>query len=257
MSTSILPGLEDETDRLLSAARDGGVLIRLVGGLAVHRRAGGRLNPSLARDYRDIDLVTTGREAGNTGRFLEKMGYEANRRFNSMNAGTRLVFYDVEHGRQIDVFVDRFEMCHKVPIARRLTTDPETVPLAELLLTKLQVVNLTEKDLKDIWAIVYHHEVADHDGDAINATVVASLLADDWGLWRTSRQTIETARERLGDSTLTPDDRALIDERLQALWARVEAHPKTLAWRLRARVGDRVKWYEEPEEIAHSIEERP
>jgi hypothetical protein len=246
--------VEDETDRLLDAARESGVLIRLVGGLAVHRHAGGRLHPSLVREYRDIDLVTTGNEARNTGRFLEMMGYEANRRFNSMNAGSRLVFYDVAHERQIDVFVDGFEMCHKVPISNRITTDSETVPLAELLVTKLQIVHLTEKDLKDIWAIVYHHEVADHDKDAINVALVASLLAGDWGLWRTSRQTIQTCRERLTASGLSPTDRGVIDDRLQAIWAHVEAHPKSLAWRLRARVGDRVKWYEDPEEIAHNIE---
>jgi hypothetical protein len=249
--------VEDETDRLLVAARENGVLIRLVGGLAVYRHARGRLHPSLVREYRDIDLVTTGKEAGNTGRFLEKMGYEANRRFNSMNAGNRLVFYDVAHERQIDVFVDGFEMCHKVPISDRLATDAETVPLAELLLTKLQIVHLTEKDLKDIWAIVYHHEVADHDADAINAALIASVLAGDWGLWRTSRQTVQTSRERLTGSELSQADRRLIDNRLQAIWARVDGHPKSLAWRLRARVGDRIKWYEEPEEVAHSIEAAP
>jgi hypothetical protein len=112
------------------------------------------------------------------------MGYEANERFNAMNVGRRLLFYDLPHGQQIDVFVGTFEMCHKIAIAGRLDQDPETVPLAELLLTKLQIVQLNEKDLEDLWAIVYHHELAENDADAINAKFLATLLAADWGLWQ-------------------------------------------------------------------------
>ena len=127
------------------------------------------------------------------------------------------------------------------------------MPLAELLLTKLQIVELNHKDLLDIWAIVHEHDVAEHDDDAINAARIAELLAADWGLWRTSRQSVEEARARLSESELPENDRSLIDERLQRLWERVEAQPKGLRWRGRAKVGDRAKWYEEPEEIGHAV----
>lgn len=225
-------------------------MIRLIGGLAIHRQADGSLHPALRREYRDIDLVTTVKQGQNVGRFLKDMGYEANERFNAMNAGRRLLFHDVPHGRQIDVFVGEFEMCHKIAIADRLELDPETVPLAELLLTKLQIFQLNEKDLKDLWAIVYHHDLAEHDADAINIKFVATLLAADWGLWRTSARTIQTAREHLATSELSVADRDLIEGRLRLLWSRVEAQPKTMGWRMRAKVGDRMKWYEEPEEVA-------
>ena len=126
------------------------------------------------------------------------------------------------------------------------------MPLAELLLTKLQIVRLNQKDLQDIWAILYDHDVTDHDDDAVNAAYIAELLAGDWGLWRTTRQGIEVSRDRLDGAKLSDADRVLLDERLARLWERIEAQPKGLRWRGRAKVGDRTKWYDEPEEIEHA-----
>jgi hypothetical protein len=240
-----------EARRVTDGARAANVLVRALGGVAVGLHTPEGVHPALARPYRDIDLAAPRKQGKATAQLLTELGYTPNERFNAMNGVSRLVFYDEEHGRQVDVFLGNFVMCHELPLADRLQLDDPTVPLAELLLTKLQIMRLNEKDLLDIWAILYAHDVADHDDDAVNAPYVADLLAGDWGLWRTSRQTIETARERLPTSQLGADERALLDDRLARLWAQVEARPKGLRWRSRAKVGDRTKWYEEPEEIAH------
>jgi hypothetical protein len=240
-----------EARRVTDAALAANVLLRVLGSVAVGLHTPEGVHPALARPYRDIDLATTRKHGKTTAQLLTELGYTPNERFNAMNGVSRLVFYDEEHGRQVDVFVGTFHMCHELPIADRLELDERTVPLAELLLTKLQIMRLNEKDLLDIWAILYAHDVAEHDDDAVNVVYVAELLAGDWGLWRTSRQTVETARERLAGSSLDEDDRALLDGRLARLWERVEAQPKGLRWRSRAKLGDRTKWYEEPEEIAH------
>jgi hypothetical protein len=241
-----------EALRVTDSALAANVKLRVVGGVAVGLHTPEGVHPALARPYRDIDLVTTRKHSKGSVQLLKELGYVPNDRFNAMNGATRLVFYDLERERQLDVFVGTFSMCHELPIAARLDLDERTVPLAELLLTKLQIVSLNEKDLLDIWAILFAHDVAEHDDDAVNAAYVASLLAGDWGLWRTSRQTVETARERLAQSQLGDDDRELVDGRLNRLWQRVEAEPKGLRWRSRARIGDRTKWYEEPEEIGHA-----
>lgn len=241
-----------EALRVTDAALAAKVGLRVLGGVAVALHAPDAVHPALARPYRDLDLATTRKEGRAAAALLLEIGYAPNERFNAMNGASRLVFYDEEHGRQVDVFVGTFEMCHEIPIADRLELEPRTIPLAELLLTKLQIFQLNEKDLHDIWAILYAHDVAEHDDDAVNAAYIAHLLAGDWGLWRTSRQTVETARARLGGSPLATEERALVDERLARLWQRVEAQPKGLRWRSRARVGDRTKWYVEPEEIAHA-----
>ncbi len=248
----ILPDIVGETRRVIDAANEQGLTVRAFGGVAVAIHASSSIPGALTRGYQDIDLVTGRKDGRSTARFLVDAGYTPNERFNAMNGSTRLVLYDAVHERQVDVFVGAFRMCHEIPIADRLQLDTHTVPLAELLLTKLQIVQLNDKDLRDIWAIVIEHDVAEHDDDAINAAYIAGLLAGDWGLWRTTRQTIEASRSRLTDSLLPEQDQELVDSRLARLWERIEAEPKGIRWRSRARLGDRSKWYDEPEEITHA-----
>jgi hypothetical protein len=240
-----------EATRLIEAANADGCLVRVMGGVAIGMHATAGVHPALRRTYRDIDLVAAKKDGRRTLKMLEAAGYVPNERFNAMNGGRRLVVYDMQNGRQLDVFVGEFTMCHRIPIAQRLNVDPTTLPLAELLLTKLQVVHTNPKDVLDICAILLDHDVGDEDDNMVNANYVASLLAGDWGLWRTSRGTIETTHARLAEIELGPDERDIIDRRLTALWERVEQQPKSLRWRSRAKIGERTRWYEEPEEIGH------
>jgi hypothetical protein len=241
-----------EARRLMDAANHSDVLARTIGGAAVGLHAPGGVPSVLARPYRDIDLVTTKKGGPATLKLLISMGYEPNTRFNSLNSATRLVVYDNVFGRQVDVFVGSFRMCHSIPITDRLELDPRTIPLAELLLTKLQIARLNEKDVKDILAIMVEHEVSDHDDDTVNGEYIADLLAGDWGLWRTSTSTIETVRARVPESGLDADQQRRVQAGLTALWDRIEARPKSMRWKARARVGERARWYDEPEEIEHA-----
>lgn len=251
MSTEICDDIVAEAERMAAAIAERGVPVRLIGGLAVRLHAPAGLPPPLLREYQDIDLVTTRKGAKSTLALLEALGYTPNDRFNAMNAGRRALVYDVGHQRQVDVFVEEFRMCHRIPLGDRLLADEPSIPLAELLLTKLQVVQLNRKDLVDIAAILGEHAVGDGDTETVNAPRIAKLLAGDWGLWRTSRGTVETVQRHLGELGLEPALAATVDERLQAVWARVEAEPKSMRWKARARIGERTSWYEEPEEIAH------
>ena len=240
----------EEARRILREAAVHSLTVRLIGGLAIRMHATAEPEGGLARGFKDIDLVTRSKKSREVIGLVESLGYTPDHGFNALNSGRRALFYDVVHERQLDVFIGGFEMCHKIPVADRLDLDPITVPLAELLLTKLQIIELNEKDLRDILALVIEHEIADHDSDAINAAHIAELCADDWGLWRTSKQTIERARVSIDRFQLTDAHRTLLDTRLQTLWSRIEVEPKSRRWKLRARVGDRVRWYLEPEEVA-------
>jgi hypothetical protein len=244
-----LPQILDEARRLAGAALDQDIPLRLVGGLAVRIRVDETFHPGLSREYKDIDFVTIKGRGKQVTRFLEDMGYEPQAQFNAMNGHERLLFHDLVNQRQLDVFVGAFRMCHEIPIGDRITHDDMTLPLAELLLTKLQIVSLNEKDLRDVIAILHHHEVADHDGDAINADRVAKLCAEDWGLWRTCKMNFERVGEGLAGYDIAQEERAAVQQRLDQLWARIEAEPKSRGWRLRDRVGDRKRWYDEPEEV--------
>jgi hypothetical protein len=237
-----------EGRRLLDKATTEGVPLRLLGGVAISLRAVGELAPAFRRSYADLDFVTTKKGSRRTEEFLRQEGYVPHVAYNALHGGERLLFFDDPHDRQIDVFVGVFAMCHKVPLGDRIELDPTSIPLAELLLTKLQVVELNEKDVRDALALLHDHPVGDEDGDTLNAGRVAQLCADDWGLWRTITQNLRACRS-FADTYDVPD-RARLDERLDALLDRIEREPKPRSWRLRAKIGDRKRWYQLPEEVA-------
>ena len=246
-----VPDLIEESRRLVDASNKKGVLVRLLGGVAVYLQSPQK-GPLLPRPINDIDLVTRrGARTAVTG-VLVAAGYAPDEMFNALHGSRRLLFFDDANGRKLDVFVGEFAMCHQVPIADRLDREPLTVPLAELLMTKLQIVQLTERDQRDIYNLVFHHDVTASGGDAIEADYVGELCARDWGLWRTAKATIEQCKKNVADYQLQPSAVSLIAERLDLLWAQIEATPKTARWRMRNRVGDRMRWYNEPEENAQS-----
>jgi hypothetical protein len=223
----------EEARRLLGAADQQRLTLRLLGGLAVALHSGPRRHPAFAREFKDIDFVARLKQAREIEAFFVGMGYESDATFNALNAGRRGMYHDDVNQRHIDVFIDRFEMCHTIPIAERLDVDEATIPLAELLLTKLQIVEVNEKDQRDICALIYEHDVA------------------DWGLWRTCRLNVEKLRDAIDRFDLSPQDRDVINGRLDELWERIEQEPKSRKWRLRDRVGDRRQWYLQPEEVDH------
>jgi hypothetical protein len=233
-----------EGRRVLAAAREAGVTVRLLGGVAVNVRSRG-LPPALAREYKDLDFATGKKSSGDLQKLLRDLGYEPHVGFNAMNGKERLLFFDNPNARQVDVFVSSFRMCHQIPLEDRLTVDDETVPLAELLLTKLQIIELNEKDVRDSVAILLEHEVTEDDR-GVNVTRFASLCCEDWGLCRTITQNLVSVREHLGGYEV---DRDVVATRLDVLLERIEATPKSRSWRMRAKVGDRKRWYELPEEV--------
>lgn len=237
-----------EGRRVVRAGQASGVLLRLLGGVAVFLNAPDG-KPLLGREIRDIDLVTPrGAKRAVADLFLS-LGYVEDEVFNAFHGAHRQIYVDLTNQRKVDVFVGSFSMCHEIPIADRLEREPLTIPLAELLLTKLQIVELNERDERDIYNLCFHHDI----GEAgIEGGLIADLCARDWGLWRTCKGTIERCRSDLAGYGLGEEDRAVIDARLAGLWAAIEAAPKTSKWRWRAKVGERVRWYEEPEEEAQT-----
>jgi hypothetical protein len=226
----------------VDSASSAGLVLRLLGGVAVCLQAPDD-QPLLPRKVGDIDVATKRDTKRAATDVLTRAGYSADVHFNAFHGAHRLVFYDEVNGRKLDVFMGDFSMCHVIPIADRLELEPLTVPLAELMLTKLQIVELTERDQRDIYNLIYHHDI-----DDLEAGYIAGLCARDWGLWRTTKATIERCLANMGSYALAPEAASTIAERLKALWKRIEDAPKTTKWKLRNRVGDRVRWYEEPEE---------
>jgi hypothetical protein len=239
-SSEILADVLAEGRRVLDAARERNVPLRLLGGVAVRLHT-----PALEREYKDLDFATTKKGSGDVQTLLRDLGYEPHVGFNAMNARERLLFFDDAHGRQVDVFVSSFRMCHAIPLEERLDVHGDTVPLAELLLTKLQIIELNEKDVRDAVALLSTHEVTDDDS-GLNGARVAALTADDWGLWRTITRNLEQVGQHLDRYDV---DRELVAERLAELQRRIEEAPKSRSWKLRDKIGERKRWYELPEEV--------
>jgi hypothetical protein len=246
--TGILEDIVAEGERLLGIASQEGVPMRLLGGVAVRLKAP-ELPSTLARDYKDIDFATTKKGAGAADRLLRDAGYQPHVSFNAMHARERGLYFDEENDRQVDLFIHSFRMCHEIPLGDRLEVEDRTVPLAELLLTKLQIVEVNEKDIRDTLLLFHGHPIADHDDGAVNGAQIAALCATDWGLWRTITANLDRCRSHVDDYELAPEDRTRITQRFSQLLAKIEAEPKSRGWRLRAKVGERKRWYDLPEEV--------
>ncbi len=245
----IQPDVHQEAVRLLAAAEASDLCVRALGGIGIALHVGEQMHPAFRRKIGDIDLATPKRDGRKVADFLAVQGYEPNKTFNAMHGARRLLFYDEPNDRQIDVFVGTFEMCHQLPLQERLKVDRPTLPLADLVLTKLQIVKLNRKDAYDLYSLFLSHPVEGHDDDAINSEWIAGLCARDWGLYRTIEINLEWLTTGVEVPELSAEEMATIRERLNALADAVQQAPKSGKWRMRARVGDRMRWYEDPEEV--------
>jgi hypothetical protein len=274
---AIADSLEHEARRLLAAARAAAVPLRLLGGMGIRVLLGERLDHRFRRAIEDLDFITIRRAGPAVERLLAAHGWAPERRFNAVNGARRLLFEEPAGGHRIDVFVGSFRMCHALPLTERLHVREETLPAAELLLTKLQIVALNAKDRGDLYALLLACEVLDDDetldedetldddethspppggepasaaAPAINAPRIAALAAEDWGLHHTLELNLARLRAGLQETPLQSAERERVAKRIAALGAALQAAPKSRGWRLRARVGERRRWYEDPEEIA-------
>ncbi len=241
--------LEDpiaEAERVAVAAKAAGVGIRLLGGAGIHLHSPSATRPPLKRKYGDLDYAVGKRDRQGVLKLFPALGYEANERFNLMQGDRRLYFYDAVHGRQIDVFIDWFKMSHVIDLRDRLDCEGPCASPSDLLLSKLQIYEVNRKDLVDLTALLLDHAVKENDDDAIDPRYIARIAADDWGLYRTLQLNIGKLRNTLDELEV---DRDLVRTRLDEIWAAVSKQPKPLRWRLRAQVGDRMTWYELPEEV--------
>ena len=248
MENQIASNVVEEAHRLLGRATEQGLMLRLLGGLAIRLHCE-NIPPLLQRDYPDLDFVGLSEQSGQLKRFFEQEGYDPRRKFNALHGKKRLVFEDPGHGRHVDIFLDNFEMCHKLYLRNRLPVDRLSIPLADLALTKLQIVKLNQKDANDLITLFLEHEVGPGDDETINGPYIAQLTSQDWGLYRTVTGSIEALKQYT--ESLDVEKKDVVNGCLKELLEAIEAAPKSLKWKLRAQVGERVQWYALPEDIAH------
>lgn len=229
---------------IVRAAAERDLVLRLFGGIGIRVRSPAE-HAALERTYGDLDFLAPKRSSARVSAFFLERGYSESRELNATHGHYRLWFHDEAHERHADVFIGKFEMCHAIPVGDRLELDATTLPIADLMLTKLQIVELTDKDRRDLLRLLLDHEV---DAGALDGAYVAQVCARDWGLWRTCTNNLGVLAASLPAYDLPEDARATAMARLDRLAELIERRSKSVAWKARAVVGERVQWYELPEE---------
>ena len=202
---------EDEAVRVVEAGQQRGVPLRIIGALAFHHHCPrfGYLQSQLNRVYTDIDFAGYGKQNHPIRELFVSLGYEEDLEINAFHAeGGRLIFNNPTNHIHADVFMDRLDFCHPIPWKGRLEVDSPTI-------------------------------------DHINAKRVGELCAGEWGLWRTTTMNLDKVRDFLPHFDLSADDATVVTTRIEELRRALDAYPKGTKWKLRARVGDKMKWYRE------------
>ena len=227
-----------------------------MGGLSFHARCP-EWTARIDRERRDIDLATRSKDRKALQALMEAQGYQADRQYNALYGHKQLYFVDAARGRPVDVLIDRMEMCHRFEFADRLAADKPTVPLAEMLLSKLQIARINRKDILDALALLSEYPIGSGDAGTINVEKIISYTSADWGWWRTLTGNLDKMR-LLFNTEIQPGEldfgrppRFQVGEQISTLRAAIDGAPKSMKWRMRSQVGERVQWFEEPEEVGH------
>jgi hypothetical protein len=232
MSGSLL----DAARNLTWIGRERGVALRPLGGVGVLLHCSVALSNGPHREFADLDVAVPRQTSRQVPELFQVAGYDADRRFNALQGDRRMIF----HGPagKVDVFVGVFEMCHRLDLSPRLQLERDTLTASDLLMTKLQVVEINQKDIDDAALLLSEHELGEGPGDHIDLAYLRALVYDDWGLWRTATGTLEEVAKRRDD--IAAQARGIADA--------LEDAPKGKRFRMRARIGERKRWYELPDE---------
>jgi hypothetical protein len=254
---AVRPGASSEDPfeaavRVVRGAADEAIPLRLLGGQAIRLLCPDF--PARARGDQDMDFATVTRARTRVVEFLRSNGFEEDKRFNALH-GHRQMYFRTPEGRTVDVVLDQLRMCHVLDFADRIDRMPHTLDVTDLLLSKLQIVEMNRKDLQDILYLLAAFELRDGDPPmAVALGRIGEILANDWGWWRTVTRNLDAILKLSPDeldgvvpaaSTHDPIEQA------RTLRRHADGVPKSVRWRLRARVGERLRWYDLPEEVKH------
>jgi hypothetical protein len=254
---SILESPTDEAKRIIEVAQQKKITLRLFGGVSFYFRCPSAKHRALQRNYVDVDFMGHAKQSKEIKQLFVDLGYAPRDRFNAMQGYRRLIFNDIEHQRRVDIFLDVFEMCHKFNFKDRLEIDQYTISLADMLATKLQIVEINQKDLKDIVSMFVDHDVGTSDApEVINGAYLAKLCSGDWGVYKTFTMNLDRIQNIVNEFGLEDSEKTIVNERVNRLRKMIEDAPKSMGWKMRARMGERVQWYELPEADKEVVDSR-
>lgn len=242
----------EQAEHILNEANQRKLTLRLVGALAFHLHcpAFNYIHRESQRYFTDVDFAAYIEQQSAIEKMFTEMGYLEDQRIKTVPGLKRSIFFTRNHAWHSDVFYDVLDFSHEINLRGRLEIDYPTISLVDLLLEKMQIVKINEKDVIDTLMLLREHGVGSHDDETINIDYLAITCKSDWGLWKTVTANLDKVN-RLADQyeVLTTDDKVTIRDRLQRMLQRIEEEPPTLRWQLRSRVGERLKWYRDVDEV--------
>jgi hypothetical protein len=239
---------------IVKAADKAGVQLRLLGATAIYYQCpnSSMIAEGMKRRLTDLDFITLSKYVSRIPELFSGMKFVPNERVNALYGAHRQIYNDPENSRHVDVFFDKLSFNHELDLTRRLSLDPVTISLADLLLEKLQIVKMGEKDAKDVIVLVREHGPGDGSPGEIDTGYIAKLLANDWGFYHTVTSNIAKVREYLRSiQSLSEADQEGVARRLDDLAHRLESEKKSFKWNMRARLGTTIPWYTEAEDVEH------
>lgn len=247
------PLMETEAKRIVVAGNARNLHLRLLGAMAfqVHCPKYNFLTVNLGRVLTDLDLAAYGRERGAIEKMMRELGYTDNPLFTGLFGHRRMIWDNKTNGLHVDIFFDKLDMNHEIPFSNRLEIEEFTIPIADMLLEKMQIVQINEKDVIDTIMLLREHAVGDSVPETIDGQHIAKMLAEDWGFYYTVTSNLRKVQELFQKySQLSQEDRTDLSLKIDTLLKMIESQEKTMSWKLRARIGTKRKWYAEVEETA-------
>jgi hypothetical protein len=244
--------MKTEAESIVAEGRKRDLHLRLLGAMAFQVRCPryNFLTVKLNRALSDIDLAAYASEKNQIDKMMRELGYADQAMVSALFGSKRMIWDNKSNGMHVDVFFDKLEMNHTISFLNRLELEDLTIPLSDMLLEKMQIVHINEKDIVDSIMLLLEHDVTNSGPETIDAHYLAKLLSNEWGFYYTVTTNLRKVQDRLAMlAELSEEDRARVSSRIETLLKIIEDQPKTLAWKIRARVGARSKWYDDVDSV--------
>jgi uncharacterized protein (UPF0335 family) len=240
--------LVNECLSLINSASDKGLPLRAMGGIGIRLQVEkcANLYRRFERKPNDIDLISRRKYSKMIEELLMKLGYRPDERFNLYHGNIRQIWYGNEH--QVDIFFDRLEMCHTIDVRKRIEIDRPALNVSDLLLSKLQIVRINEKDIVDSAMLLLEHDIK--EGKGLDINYICNLLSNDWGFYHTVQLNLTKIKEFVSkENRLDDEEKKVLSDKIDKIQQSLQKSGKTLRWKLRSIIGERKKWYNEVEEV--------
>jgi hypothetical protein len=244
----------EEGMALYQRAEETGVTLRFVGSLAIQLTCPKWKHLAVdleRRPSRDIDFVGYAKEQRRIEDQFVEAGYVIHPavKYSQEYGVKRLIFLPVEQDPHVDIFLDDLIMAHTVQFSGRLGLSKPTVSLVDLLLSKLQIHEITRNDLVDLVILLAEHDIGGVN-EPIDGKYFASVLGHDWGFHYSASLNLATLRTAVTEFEVLPEVVvARVCQQIDELLRLMDSAPKSSRWKIRARVGPRVRWHEIVSEV--------